>query len=80
MQMAMQTMVPTVIAAIIPGIPVFPAAEKTRHVTRRVAIVIPETGLEEEPTIPTIREATVTKKKEKSTTMAAPRRFRLLWG
>ena len=35
-------------------------------------MVIPETGLLLEPTIPTIREDTVAKKKPKITTKAAP--------
>jgi hypothetical protein len=41
-------------------------------VASSVAIVIPDTGFEEEPTIPTILEETVAKKKEKITVRIAP--------
>src|SRR5882724_6759499 len=42
-----------------------------RQVAIRVAMVIPEIGLEEHPMIPTIREETVTKKKPKTTIKTA---------
>jgi len=41
-------------------------------VNKIVAIVIPETGLDELPTIPTSLELTVTKKKPKIATRTAP--------
>jgi hypothetical protein len=40
-----------------------------------VAIVIPEIGFDVEPTSPTMREETVTKKKAKRTMRAAPNRL-----
>ena len=67
-----QITVPTVIAATIPWIPVIPAALKTNVVTISVAMAIPDTGLLLLPTIPTIREDTVAKKKPKITMMIAP--------
>ena len=39
-----------------------PIATKIKHVRRRVVRVIPETGLEVLPTIPTVRDVTATKK------------------
>src|SRR4051794_38318829 len=45
-----------------------PTAMKIEQVRMRVAIVIPEIGLEEEPINPTIREETVTKKNPNTTT------------
>ena len=47
---------------------------KTTHVAIRVAIVIPEIGLEEVPMMPTIREETVTKKNPKMTIRSDMRR------
>ena len=41
----------------------------------RVAIVIPETGLAEDPTKPTMRELTVTNKNPKTTTRSEAARF-----
>src|SRR5262245_34483898 len=46
----------------------------TKQVAIKVAIVIPEIGLDEDPIIPTIRELTVTKKKPKITTSSPIKR------
>ena len=66
---------PMEIAAIIPPVPIFPVTLSTIVVIRSVAIVIPETGLLELPTIPTIRADTVTKKKPNITIRIAPSRL-----
>ena len=71
-QTAMQTTVPMDITVTIPLKPETPKASKITLVTRSVAMVIPETGEEELPTIPTILAATTTKKNPKITTKAAP--------
>ena len=63
---------PIVIAAVIPAIPVFPKNFKSIVEKSRVAIAIPETGLLELPTSPTIREDTVAKKKPNTTMRSAP--------
>ena len=47
--------------------PVQPMPTKMRQVAISVAIVMPEMGLDDEPMMPTMREATVTKKKPKTT-------------
>ena len=65
---------PTAIAAVIPSIPVLPELLIANVAIRRVAIAIPETGLLELPTRPTIREDTVAKKNPKTTMINAPRR------
>ena len=65
---------PTAIAAVIPSIPVLPELLIANVAIRRVAIAIPETGLLELPTRPTIREDTVAKKNPKITMINAPRR------
>ena len=65
---------PTAIAAVIPSIPVLPELLIANVAIRRVAIAIPETGLLELPTRPTIREDTVAKKNPKTTMIHAPRR------
>ena len=56
---------PTAIAAVIPSMPVLPELLIANVAIRRVAIAIPETGLLELPTRPTIREDTVAKKNPK---------------
>src|SRR4029078_7052845 len=48
---------------------------KIRHVKRRVATVIPEMGLEDEPISPVSRDETVTNKKPNTIIKMAPRRF-----
>ena len=63
---------PIAIAAVIPSIPVLPLALIDIVAIRSVAIAIPETGLLELPTRPTIREDTVAKKKPNTTIIAAP--------
>ena len=63
---------PIAIAAFIPSIPVCPLPLITIVEIRSVAIAIPETGLLELPTRPTIREDTVAKKKPNTTIIAAP--------
>ena len=65
---------PTAMAAVIPSIPVLPELLIANVAIRRVAIAIPETGLLELPTRPTIREDTVAKKNPKTTMINAPRR------
>jgi hypothetical protein len=68
----MQIIEPIAIAACIPEAPASPVNLSIRVAIRRVAIAIPETGLLEEPTIPTILEDTVAKKKPNITTITAP--------
>ena len=65
---------PIAIAAVIPSIPVFPLPLIAIVAISRVAIAIPDTGLLELPTRPTIREDTVAKKNPKITISAAPSR------
>src|SRR4029079_17362113 len=48
--------------------PVHPNATKIVQVRINVAIVIPETGFDEDPIRPTMRDETVTKKNPKTTT------------
>ena len=71
----MQITDPIVIAAIIPPVPMFPVTFRIIVVISSVAIVIPDTGLLELPTIPTIRADTVTKKNPKITMRIAPPRL-----
>ena len=70
-----QMIPPMQIAPIIPVVPVTPVDFRTRVAMIRVAIAIPETGLLDEPTRPTIREETVAKKKPNTTTIRAPTRL-----
>src|SRR4028118_2293039 len=71
----MQTTAPTQSATGEYQSPVHPSATKMVHVRIRVAIVMPETGFEEEPIRPTIREDTVTKKNPKTTTSSEATAF-----
>ena len=71
----MQMTDPIVIAAIIPPVPMFPVAFRMIVVIRSVAMVIPDTGLFELPTMPTMRADTVTKKNPKITMRIAPPRL-----
>ena len=64
---AMQTIAPTHSAIGWYTSPVQPMPTKTRQVAMSVAIVIPEIGFDDEPMMPTMRLATVTKKKPKTT-------------
>ena len=66
---------PIAIEATIPGIPMVPVAFKIIVVISSVAIAIPDTGLLELPTIPTILDDTVAKKKPKTTIINAPKRL-----
>ena len=52
-----------------------PVAFKSAVAIRRVAIAIPDTGLLEEPTSPTMRLDTVAKKKPNITIIRAPRKL-----
>ena len=54
--------VPIEIATVIPFNPVCPVNFSTKDASSNVAIAIPDTGLFEEPTRPTIRALTVAKK------------------
>jgi len=64
----MQTTPPIVIARAPKAGAVQPLTRKMAAVAMRVAMVIPETGEAELPTMPTIRAETVTKRKPKTTT------------
>ena len=72
---AMQTTAPTTKAMGWYASSVQPRPRKMREVAMSVAIVIPDTGLEEEPIKPTMREATVTKKNPNTMTNRAESRF-----
>src|SRR5215218_3035974 len=65
---AMQTTAPTQSAIGEYHSPVQPSATKIVQVRIRVAIVMPEIGLDDDPISPTMRDETVTKKKPKITT------------
>src|ERR1700712_169244 len=64
----MQTMPPTVIARAPKAGAVQPLTRKMAAVAMRVAMVMPLTGDALEPTMPTMRAETVTKRKPKTTT------------
>src|SRR5262249_4764020 len=64
----MQTTAPTQSATGEYQSPVQPTGTKIEQVRIRVAMVMPETGFDDDPIRPTIREDTVTKKKPKMTT------------
>src|SRR5262249_49665395 len=68
---AIATIVPTVRTAARAEGSLHPAAAKTEATPRRVTSVIPDVGCEETPTIPTMRAATVTKRRPKTATPAA---------
>ena len=63
------------IADAIPLYPSVPVAFKSAVAISRVAIAIPDTGLLEEPTSPTMRLDTVAKKKPNITIIRAPRKL-----
>lgn len=71
----MLTIVPIQIAEAIPWYPVIPEALRIPVEISSVAIIIPDIGLLEEPTIPTIRLETVAKKKPKTTIKSPPTKF-----
>src|SRR5262245_13134580 len=50
-----------------------PSDTKIKHVSARVATVMPEIGLDDEPISPVRRDETVTKRKPNANTKAAPR-------
>src|SRR6187397_795541 len=64
---AMQMTAPTQSATGEYISPVQPSATKIVHVRIKVAMVMPEIGLDDEPISPVMRDATVTKKKPKMT-------------
>src|SRR5574338_205752 len=70
---AIQTTAPTHSATGEYQSPVQPSATKMVHVRMSVAIVMPETGLDDEPISPTIRDETVTKKKPNTITRTETR-------
>src|SRR5580693_3854169 len=64
---AMQT-IPAIDSAVIRySGPTHPSKTKMRHVSKSVAIVMPEIGLDDEPITPVIRELTVTNTKPNNT-------------
>ena len=63
---------PIAIAPCIPCAPTSPVSFRMIVANKSVAIAIPDTGLLELPTRPTILEDTVAKKNPKITTMIAP--------
>jgi hypothetical protein len=71
----MQTTAPTQSAMGPYSFPVQPSATNTRHVTIRVAIVIPEIGLDDVPMRPVMRDDTVTKRNPKTMTRIAARKL-----
>src|SRR5277367_4550533 len=71
----MQTTPPMVMASAPKAGAVQPLTRKMAEVAMRVAMVMPETGLAEEPMRPTMRELTVTKRKPKTTTSRAAARL-----
>ena len=64
----MQTIPPMVMARAPKAGAVQPLTRKMAAVAMRVAMVIPETGEADEPTIPTMRAETVTQSNQKTTT------------
>src|SRR3569833_529945 len=71
----MQPTPPMVIASAPKAGAVQPRTRNTAAVAIKVAIVMPETGLAEEPTRPTMRELTVTNRNPKTTTSREAARF-----
>ena len=71
----MQTTPPIVMASAPKAGAVQPCTRKIAAVAISVAIVMPETGLAEEPTRPTMRELTVTKRNPKTTTSSEAARL-----
>ena len=67
----MQTTPPMVMARAPKAGAVQPLTRKMAAVAMRVAMVMPETGEAEEPTMPTMRALTVTKRNPKTTTRSA---------
>src|SRR5262245_13933042 len=69
----MQTTPPMERATTLSAADVIPRDRKMRHVSASVATVMPEIGFDEEPISPVKRDDTVTNKKPKTRTSAAPR-------
>ncbi len=68
---AMQTTPPMVMASAPKAGAVQPLTRKMAEVAMRVAMVMPETGEADEPTMPTMRAETVTKRNPKTTMSSA---------
>ena len=73
---AMQTMPPMESAVTKYGGAVQPMMRKMRHVSKSVAIIMPEVGQDDEPTSPVSREPTVTKRKPKAMMRTAPNKLK----
>src|SRR5205085_4905741 len=73
---AMQTMPPMESAVTKYGGAVQPMMRKMRHVSKSVAIIMPEVGQEDEPTSRVRRDPTVTKRKPKATMRTAPNKLK----
>ena len=69
---ATATTVPTVSAAALPKSSVQPSRAKSIEVPKSATIVIPDVGLEVTPTMPTMRDDTVTKRNAKAAMQTAP--------
>ena len=68
----MQMTLPMAMAPTMPSAPAVPVALSIVVAISSVAMAIPETGLLEEPIMPTIREDTVAKKKPNTRMVKAP--------
>src|SRR2546428_269907 len=68
----MHTTAATVRAVDMAAGSVWPNQKKITHVSKRVAMVIPEIGLEDEPISPVKRDDTVTKRKPKTRIIRPP--------
>src|SRR6476646_6160133 len=71
----MQTTPPIVIARAENAVPVQPMTRNMAHVAIRVAMAMPEIGLEELPINPVMRDETVTKRNPKTTTRIAAKKL-----
>src|ERR1700674_1385940 len=69
---AMQTMPPIESAETKQGAADQPMSRKMRHVSKSVAIIMPEVGQEDDPTSPVSRDDTRTKRKPNETMRIAP--------
>src|SRR6185295_1600820 len=75
LEAAMQTMAATLRAVTLYGADTHPRDTKISEVSSRVAMVIPEIGLDELPISPVRRELTVTKRNPKTMINRPPRMF-----
>jgi hypothetical protein len=71
----MQTIAPIISASRLYAEPSQPTSRKTPQVAMRTPIVMPESGQEEEPTSPVMREDTTEKRKPRSRIRMAPITF-----